>query len=271
MASTSEDQEEVATPAARGDGSIGRIFDILDLFSVDLPVLRVEDVLERLGYTKSTAYRYLRTLCDVGLLAQAGNGFYSLGPRVIELDRMMHLTDPLLQAGQRIMPGLSSALPNSIVLLSSLYRDRVLCVHKEGPERIQAGSQSIQILRARGLPLPLFRGAASLVILASLPAYRIRSLYLLRQAEIVAAGLGPDWREFRGALARLRRKGHMTTVGQFNPSLAAIAVPVLSRDRSQVRGSLTRVMARGDYNAAIEADLVADLQSAATQIAAQLP
>jgi len=266
-----EDQEGAAPPAGRGDGSIGRIFDILDLFSVDLPVLRVEDVLDRLGYTKSTAYRYLRTLCDVGLLAQAGDGFYSLGPRVIELDRMLHLTDPLLQAGQRIMPRLSGAMPNSIVLLSSLYRDRVLCVHKEGPERILAGGQSIQILRARGLPLPLFRGAASLVILASLPTHRIRSLYLLRQAEIVAAGLGTDWREFRGTLARLRRKGHMTTAGQFNPSLAAIAVPVLSRDRSQVRGSLTRVMAKDDYTAANEADLVADLQAAAAQIAAQLP
>jgi DNA-binding IclR family transcriptional regulator len=263
-----EGAEEVPT---RSDGSIARIFDVLDLFSTALPMIRAEDVMDRLGYTKSTAYRYLKTLCDVGLLAQAGGAFYSLGPRIIELDRLMHLTDPLLQAGQQLMPALAEAAPNSIVLLSSLYRDRVLCVHKEGPEVIQAGGRAIRIRRARGLPLPLFQGAASLIILALLPAHRVRTLYLNRQAEIAEAGLAEDWKSFRTRLAALRREGHMVTEGQFNPLLAAVAVPIISGDEGGVRGSLTRILARADLPADGPGALVQELKDTAASMAAQLP
>ena len=234
-------------------------------------MIRVEDVIERLSYTKSTAYRYLKTLCDVGLLAPAGGTFYSLGPRIVELDRLMHLTDPLLQAGQELMPTLATAMPNSIVLLSSLYRDRVLCLHKEGPEAIQAEGRSIRIRRARGLPLPLFQGAASLIILALLPAHRVRGLYLSRQAEITEAGLGADWESFRSHLAALRREGHTITVGQFNPLLAAVAVPVIPGGEGEVRGSLTRILARADLPAGGPGALVGELKEAASRMAARLP
>lgn len=255
----------------RSEGSISRIFDLLDLFSPSLPMIRAEDVIERLGYTKSTAYRYLKTLCDVGLLAPAGGAFYSLGPRIVELDRLMHLTDPLLQAGQELMPALAASMPNSIVLLSSLYRDRVLCVHKEGPEAIQAEGRSIRIRRARGLPLPLFQGAASLIILALLPAHRVRTLYLSRQAEIVKAGLGSDWKSFRTQLAALRREGHMITIGQFNPLLAAVAVPIVPGAEGEVRGSLTRILARADLPGDGPTALAGELKDAAASMTARLP
>ncbi len=257
--------------APRGEGSIGRILEILDLFSRDLPVVRVEDIMARRGYTKSTAYRYVKALTDAGLLAPTGSGFYALGPRIVELERLMHLTDPLLQVGEAVLPGLSVAAPNSIVLLCSLYRDKVLCVLKEGPEAIRAGGRSIQILRARGLPLPPFQGAASLAILAFLPPHRIRAIYLERHAEIAQAGLGADWREVRTRLAAIRKDGHVTTVGQFNRDLAAIAVPVLSRDRSQVLASLTRILAREEFLSASHEALIRELQSGAADIAAQMP
>lgn len=227
-------------------GSLGRVFDIIDLVSTELPLLRAEDVMERLGYSKSISYRYLKTLCDVGLLAQAGGGLWSLGPRIVELERLMYLTDPLLQAGQRHMAALAPSRPNSVLLLSSLYRDRVLCVHKEGAETIAASGRDIRLLRARGLPLPLFQGAASLSILAFLPTRRTRALHQARCAEIAAAGLGADWSAFRHRLAELRRDGHVVTVGQFNPLLAAVAVPVLPRGEGEVRASLTRILARAE-------------------------
>ncbi len=250
-----------AETEARGDGSIGRVFDVLDLFTPELGVVRVEDVTGRLGYTRSTAYRYLKSLCNAGLLAPMGNGAYSLGPRIVELERLMHLTDPLLRAGEQALPGLADAFPNSIVLLSSLYRDKVLCVHKAGPQAIRNGGRSLQILRARGLPMPLFRGAASLVILAFLPPHRIRALFLARQAEMAREGLGRDWAAVRARLAAIRREGHVTTAGLFNPDLAAVAVPILACGGSQVLGSLTRIMAASDHAAsdreAVRRDLAA--------------
>jgi DNA-binding IclR family transcriptional regulator len=246
------------------------MLDVLDLFSAARPVLRVDDLQARLGYTKSTAYRYVKTLCDAGLLAQAAQGRYTLGPRVVELERLMRIADPLLQAGEAVLPALAAEQYNSMVLLCSLYRDKVLCVHREGPEAIDSGGHSVSILRARGLPLPLFQGAASLAILAHLPTPRIRALFAARGAEMAAAGLGADWAAVRQRLASIRRDGHVATAGRFNRHLAAVSVPVLSRDGSQVSGSLTRIMAVGDYVPRDHGRIVASLQAGAKQLSARL-
>lgn len=257
-------------PPAPGPGSLVRMLEVLDQFAPGQPVIRVDDIQARLGYTKSTAYRYVKALCDAGLLAQASQGRYALGPRIVELERLMRITDPLLQAGEAVLPELVVEVPNSMVLLCSLYRDKVLCIHREGPETIEAGGRRISILRARGLPLPLFQGAASLAILASLPTPRIRALFVRRPAEIAAAGLGADWPAVRQRLACIRRDGQVTTVGRFNRHLAAVSVPVRSGDGAQVAGSLTRIMAAEAYARHDPALLAQRLQSCADVISARL-
>jgi DNA-binding IclR family transcriptional regulator len=270
-----DEPDAAPAPVARrsdapGAGSLARMLEVLDVFTADRPVLRVDDLQARLGYTKSTAYRYVKTLCDAGLLAQAVQGRYTLGPRVVELERLMRIADPLLQAGEAVLPALAAEQPNSMVLLCSLYRDKVLCVHREGPEVIESGGHSIKILRARGLPLPLFQGAASLAILAYQPTPRVRALFAARGPEMAAAGLGEDWNAVRQRLAGIRRDGHVATVGRFNRHLAAVSVPVLSRDGSQVSSSLTRIMAIADYVPRNHGQIVVALRAGAKLLSARL-
>ena len=260
----------IAAVSTPGPGSLVRMLGVLDQFAPDQPVIRVDDLQLRLGYTKSTAYRYVKALCDAGLLAQASQGRYSLGPRIVELERLMRIADPLLQAGEAVLPQLAAEIPNSMVLLCSLYRDKVLCVHREGPETIETGGRRISILRARGLPLPLFQGAASLAILASLPTPRVRALFLHRQAEMMAAGLGEDWHAVRQRLLGIRRDGQVTTVGRYNRHLAAVSVPVRSRDGAQVAGSLTRILAADAYTEQDAARLAQGLRAGAGQVSALL-
>ena len=59
------------------------------MFSLASPLIAVEDITVRLGYTRSTAYRYLKELCDAGLVAPVSSGNYSLGPRIVELERLV--------------------------------------------------------------------------------------------------------------------------------------------------------------------------------------
>ncbi len=92
-------------------GSVGRIFEVIDLILAELPLIRAEDVIKRLGYSKSASYRDLKRPCDVGLLAQAGGGLWSLGPRIVELERLMYRTASVLQAGQRHMADLAPPHP----------------------------------------------------------------------------------------------------------------------------------------------------------------
>jgi DNA-binding IclR family transcriptional regulator len=258
-------------PAARasepaGRSSIVRMFEILDLFSIETPTLQVEDIAARLRFTRSMAYRYVKELSDAGLVAPVGRGSYALGPRILELERQLHLSDPLLQAGLPVMRDLSETEPDSVFLLCSLYRDRVLCIHHEGPEEVAGKGKRIPIRRVRGLPFPLFVGAASLAILAHLPPHQIRSLFLRYSTDIAGAGLGEDWDAFRSRLAGMRRAEYVATSAQMNADLVAVAVPVIVPNEEQVLGSLTHVAALNGWTPAREAGTAATLKAAARAI-----
>ena len=228
-------------------GTMDRLFDVLDLFSIETPTLRVDDVSSRLGHPRTTSYRCIKALTEGGLIAPVGDGTYALGPRVLELERLMQLTDPLLHASQEVVGQLAHhAAGNNAFLVCSLYRDRVLCIHHAGAESFTSENTIIPIRRARGLPFPLFRGAASLAILASLPPYRIRSLYLQFESEVREAGLASSWTEFRQQMKAVRKAGFAVTSGQINPHLTAVAAPITLQGARQVVGSLCRVMLAKD-------------------------
>lgn len=145
--------------------SLARAFDVLDLFTLETPRLTSEEVSARLGYSRSMAYRYLKELCDAGLLVPQSGGQYGLGPRIIELERLVALTDPLYLAGRAVLKGRSRE--DSAYLLQNLYEDKVLCIYKEGPDVLEHAGRRTVIL-ARGQPFPLFQG--SLAGAAGLPA-----------------------------------------------------------------------------------------------------
>lgn len=239
-----------------------RAFEILDLIDEARPTVSPEQIAQELGLTRSTTYRYLKVLCGIGLMMQIGRGAYSLGPRIVELERKIQISDPLLAAGRKVMPDHAASIPNSVLLLCGLWGDRVLCLRQE-----PATHQELQLSRARGMPFPLFKGAASLAILANLSPARIKSLYLYQGAQIAEAGLGDSWDAFRRRMTEIRRNGYCVTTGTFESNLAAIAAPVFS-DEGNVLGSLTRVIPSG--RAEIDAKLIDGVKVAAGEITSLL-
>jgi hypothetical protein len=61
--------------------------------------LTLQEAADALGVHYMTAYRYVRSLVGAGLLDPVdGQGGYVLGPAVIEFDRTIRLSDPVLRA-----------------------------------------------------------------------------------------------------------------------------------------------------------------------------
>ena len=59
------------------------------------------------------------------------SGAYSLGPAIIQYDRQIQLTDPLLRVSKPVMTDLLRVAPRgSVVLLCRIFRETVLCVHQ---------------------------------------------------------------------------------------------------------------------------------------------
>ena len=215
----------------------GGILGVLKLFTLDRPVWTVDQVAERLDVSTSSAYRYVAALAEAGLVTNAATGRYVLGPAIIQYDRQIQLTDPLLRVAKPVMADLLGFAPaGSLMLLCRLFRDTVLCVHQASGADGQTG-----ISYERGRPMPLFRGATSTIILSHLPPRDLRRVFDAHREAIRAAGLGETWDPFRAAMARMRRAGHAVSHAEVDPERTGVSVPVFD-DRRRVLGSLSYVI-----------------------------
>ncbi len=83
----------------RGASSLEKMLALLDVFTPTAPAWSTEELIRYSGASRSTCYRYIKVLQDAGLLTPVAGGAWMLGPRVIELDRTMRLTDPVATGG----------------------------------------------------------------------------------------------------------------------------------------------------------------------------
>lgn len=251
--------------ASTASSSLARAFDVLDLFSLEQPTISIEDIMNRLAYTRSMSYRYLKELCDGGFLAPSVGASYRLGPRIIELERLSALTDPLYRAGKIVLGEIP--VTNSAYLLQSLYGDKVLCLLKHGPDVLDHDGEQVIIRRGRGLPFPLFQGSGSLALLAHLPTPRIQQTYLRYAQQIAAADLGDDWEQFRTTLRNIRKRGYATSHQKITPLLGGVAVPIIIATEKRMVGSLAHTFLSDDMNPEMEARTAAELQKISARIA----
>jgi DNA-binding IclR family transcriptional regulator len=214
------------------ESSLERMIGLLDLFQGRAHCWTVEQMHERLGYTRSTLYRYLKVLSDAELLTSLPNAGYVPGPRIVELDYDIRRQDPLIVASTPVMVELVSDIP-SIALLCRRYRDKVLCIHQ-----VVHPSVAIQSTYERGRPRPLFFGAASRIILANMPPQHLKRLYEQQPKQFAAAHLGNNFEDVREALKQIRLRGWDHTTGQVTPGITGVAAPIFDATKN-VLGSFS--------------------------------
>ena len=217
--------EETAAPD--GAGSPAKMLYILELFSETEPVWSTAAIIEALETSRSTGYRYIKTLHDAGLLTAVRNGYYGLGPRIIEMDLQLRQTDPLLLASHGVLEDLVDKIGHS-ALLCTAYGDSVLCIGEYRAPRSPANRFS------RGQRRPLYQGAVSKVILAYLPHHRLKAIYPRQRKEMENAGLGSTWSAFRAALGKIKKDGYIVTMGEFTPGVYGVAAPVLTDQKTSL-------------------------------------
>jgi DNA-binding IclR family transcriptional regulator len=209
---------------------------VLDLIEESATPLTSDEMAEQLGFTRSTLYRHLKNLSDAGLVTSFPDVGYALGPRIAELDYKMRNSDPLITASRPVMAELVEARAG-IALLCRRYRDQVLCVHQE------TRNASFASTYERGRALPLYRGAASRIILAHLPARSIQRLYESNRRAFSEGGLGKSLDAVKATLKAMRQRGWDITESQVTRGVTGIAAPVFD-DRGGVLGSLSLTVGR---------------------------
>lgn len=198
---------------------------VLDVFTPAHPTCTADEIAARLGYSRGTAYRYIRSLCAAGLLARTPSGVM-LGPRIIEMDLAIRRCDPVLAIAEPLMQELRDRF-DCDMLLVRYYDQRVVVSHHE------RGAHPMQVTYGRGHAMPLFLGAGSKAILSALPFARQRRLYAEHAEEIARVGLGADWRTFRARMLEMERAGVALSRAELDLGNVGIGAPIPAADQSQ--------------------------------------
>lgn len=238
--------------------SLTRMLAVFNAFSAEHSVLTAEDIMARLGYSRGTAYRYVRELVAEGFLTRVAGSAYTLGPRIIELDYAIRQGDPVLNAGVPVMQALRKKFECD-VLLASFYNDRVVVTHHE------RGDDGITVSFGRGRAMPVYKGAPSKAIVSALSPIKQKKIFTEFRQPIAAAAMGSSWEEFRSKLAAIKKQGYCISLGELDPGNVGVGVP-LNPEPAGAGGSLSLVISRARYDVLDKALLVEVLTAAARQI-----
>jgi DNA-binding IclR family transcriptional regulator len=236
---------------------LNKILAILEVFADGSSVLTAEELSARTGYPAATSYRYIRELCDAGLLVRLPRG-YAPGPRIIEWDFMVRTNDPLLR-NSRDLIGQLVADTGLELLLSQLYGDHIVNVHYEH------SSANDLLELGRGRVVPMFRGSTSRVILGSMPARQLRRLYEANAQNPEVIAIGADWKAFNKVMSETRKRGYEISVGKVHPDRVGIAAPIFGAN-AYVLGSLTLIGSPSRFQAFREDYISERVMAAAAEI-----
>ena len=221
--------------------SLERMLGILAAFDEAHLERTPEELMRRLGYSRPTLYRYLKTLKEAGLIVGVGQAAYTLGPKIVEMDFLLRRADPLVLEGQALLEELAGRHPGT-AFLSRWYRDRVLCVTS-----VSSSDEAVSSY-PRGRPMPVGRGSTSHAILAFLPRRQAIALIDSRLDVYREIGFGADRDAVLARFRAIRRDGYATARGEVTPGVVGTAAPVFDGGKAPI-ASLCLTMAEGHADA----------------------
>lgn len=245
-----------------GTNSAGRILAILDLFSEDRLEWSPEELMEALGYSRPTLYRYLKTLKEAGFLTSLPNAGFTLGPRVTELDFLMRKSDPLIRHGAPYLDDLAARYPCSAFLVR-WYGRKILCVASV------VSSPEPKSSYPRGRPMPLVRGAIPRAILAFLPKRQQEQIIAENMSDYVGSDVGDGISAVLAGLRQTRREGVAIARGEVTPGVVGVSAPIFDAGRVPI-AALCLTSNEDDITQSRLDAIAADIRDTAQAIGAEL-
>ena len=242
--------------------SLNKMLNVLNMFGPDSMILNVDDIAGQLSLSRATAYRYIRELCEAGLLTRFDKN-YTLGPKIIELDWIMRQYNPVIAYGHEIMAQLSKSTGLSVYM--SMFCDgHIINTH------IESDNKEYTLAFGRGRTLPIFKGAQSKVLVAHQKAFRLKKIY----EEYITQNEEYDltWDQFNTETKKIRRNGFCVTHNELNNlSLTGVAAPIFNQENNDIVGSVAFLGTASEFEPTSLVVLVERLKQATTAIKDCIP
>jgi DNA-binding IclR family transcriptional regulator len=266
--STASPRGEAPKRKRTGDQSVIAAVDraarILVALARAMEPVALPEIARLSGMTRPTAFRILATLAAEGLVLQdAATSTYSLGFLALRLADTVLGSFPIHGVARPVMRHIRDALNETVVL--SL---------REGDSRFNIDSlestHAIGQTQKIGMPIPLYAGAASRVLLAGMPDEEIAA-YLQRVEFQAFTDTTITRREdLLAEIQRIRQQGYAASSGEFTAGGHAIASAILD-SRGRAVAALHVSFPRGRFSPELEERCVSTLVEGTRAIAESLP
>lgn len=204
--------------------SLRKGIDLLFLFSEAEPVLGVQEIASRLRFPKSTAYRFVSTLRQAGLLVQdAESRRYRLGARLLSLQPAVIRPVDLRTL---TLPFLRDLMQRSGETAHLTERRGTLAAITEVVE----SPSMLRMAPKRGQTFPLHAGALSRAILALLPPREIDQTLQARKLKRFTPNIPPTAAVVKRTLQEVRRAGYALSLQEVTAGACGISAPILGPD-----------------------------------------
>lgn len=222
--------------------SVRRAVDVLFTFDVDAPTLSPADVAARTGMNRTTAWRYMVTLAEKGLLRVTDEeaGRFALGAGLLTLAELfMRQWGDLTAIAQPTLVALRDQTGETAALHLRDGWSRIVVTQVESRHDVRRTYTDL------GEPIPLHLGAPSIAICAGLDPSELQRY--LTGADIAGA---LDRDHIEDELRRCREQGFAVSVGTRTPGSASLAAPITGSDGRTIAsvgisGPSTRVLEIG--------------------------
>ena len=209
--------------------TIRRAFAVFDCFSASTHRLSLQEISLGLRLAKSTTFRLVRTLEELGYLVRLEDRKYCLSLKFVRLGGLAQSTLDICQIARPVMENLARSSAESVTLFTIEKQDFV-CLD------VVTTRAPLMSLNRPGERAPLGLGAASMILMAYLPDAALKSML-----PAIARRVRHSQRDLVSILGNVRNQRYAVSHGGSVAGLSALAVPLFSADDT-VRYSLNLVM-----------------------------
>lgn len=214
-------------PRTEGVSTTRTSFEILELLR-DVDSASLAAIRERTGLAKSTVYRHLKTLYDMGYVVEEA-GAYRLSLRFLQLSEPPRIRrQGYVVAKEKVVELAQETGERALFLVEERFEG--VYVHRAG------GRNPLQSDTMIGKRRPLHALASGKAILAAWPDERVDEYVAATDLEALTGETITDPGDLRSAIAAIRERGYAVNAGEHMEGLRATGVPVYGRDDELLGG-----------------------------------
>lgn len=200
--------------------TVVRSMDILNLF-IEHDALTFQEIIELSKIPKSSVYRMLISLEEMGFVEKGSDAKYRLGLLFLTYGNLVSSRLDIRQIAYPIMQDLHKELKEAINLIV-----------RQGDEAIYIEKvdvyQKVRLYTAIGRRSPLYTGACSRVILSFLPDDEIESYLDDIELKSFAMGTITDKEKLLVSIQDARKNGYTISHSELENYTSAIAAPIFN-------------------------------------------